>query len=48
MEMAATEQLQTKVEPPDYRTDPSRYKHWRLTFDGPVATLTMEYDRDTS
>src|ERR1700752_4895238 len=26
----------------DFRTDPSRYKHWRLTFDGPVATLTMD------
>jgi benzoyl-CoA-dihydrodiol lyase len=46
MEMAATEQLQTKVEPPDYRTDPSRYKHWRLTFDGPVATLTMDVAED--
>jgi benzoyl-CoA-dihydrodiol lyase len=46
MEMAATEQLQTKVEPPDYRTDPSQYKHWRLTFDGPVATLTMDVAED--
>ena len=46
MEMAATEQLQTKVEPPDYRRDPSQYKHWRLTFDGPVATLTMDVAED--
>ncbi|QTO23438.1 2,3-epoxybenzoyl-CoA dihydrolase [Burkholderia seminalis] len=23
----------------DYRTEPSRYKHWKLTFDGAVATL---------
>ena len=46
MELAATEQLQTKVEPPDYRTDPSRYKHWRITFDGPVATLTMDVAED--
>jgi benzoyl-CoA-dihydrodiol lyase len=30
----------------DYRTDPSRYKHWRLTFDGPVATLTMDVAED--
>lgn len=46
MEMAATEQLQTKVQPPDYRMDPSQYKHWRLTFDAPVATLTMDVAED--
>ena len=23
----------------DYQTDPSRYKHWKLKFEGPVATL---------
>jgi benzoyl-CoA-dihydrodiol lyase len=46
MEMAATEQLHTKVDPPDYRKDPSQYKHWRLTFDGPVATLTMDVAED--
>jgi len=23
----------------DYRTDPSRYRHVKLSFDGPVATL---------
>jgi benzoyl-CoA-dihydrodiol lyase len=46
MEMAATEQLQTKVEPPDYRRDPNQYKHWRLTFDGPLATLTMDVAED--
>src|SRR3984957_9981572 len=28
----------------DFRTDPSRYHHWRLAFDGPVATLTMDVD----
>jgi benzoyl-CoA-dihydrodiol lyase len=26
----------------DYQTDPSRYRHWRLTFDGPLATLTLD------
>ncbi len=46
MDVAATEQPQAKVEPPDYRTDPSKYKHWRLTFDGPVATLTMDVAED--
>jgi benzoyl-CoA-dihydrodiol lyase len=46
VDVAATEQLQARVEPPDYRTDPSKYKHWRLAFDGPVATLTMDVAED--
>ena len=46
MDAAATEQLSSKMEPPDYRTDPSQYKHWRLAFDGPVATLTMDVAED--
>jgi benzoyl-CoA-dihydrodiol lyase len=28
----------------DFATDPSRYRHWKLAFDGPVATLTMDVD----
>jgi benzoyl-CoA-dihydrodiol lyase len=28
----------------DFQTDPSRYRHWKLSFDGPVATLTMDVD----
>ncbi|NUP03853.1 MAG: benzoyl-CoA-dihydrodiol lyase [Nonomuraea sp.] len=28
----------------DFRTHPSRYRHWRLSFDGPVATLIMDVD----
>jgi benzoyl-CoA-dihydrodiol lyase len=46
VDVAATEQPQAKVEPPDYRTEPSKYRHWRLTFDGPVATLTMDVSED--
>jgi len=46
VDVSASEQLQTKVEPPDYRTEPSQYKHWRLTFDAPVATLTMDVAED--
>jgi benzoyl-CoA-dihydrodiol lyase len=30
--------------PVDFRTDPSRYRHWRLAVDGAVATLTMDVD----
>ncbi|MGE5134961.1 MAG: 2,3-epoxybenzoyl-CoA dihydrolase [Gemmatimonadota bacterium] len=27
-----------------FQTDPSRYRHWRLATDGPVATLTLDVD----
>jgi benzoyl-CoA-dihydrodiol lyase len=30
----------------DFRTAPSRYKHWKLSFDGPVATLAMDVRED--
>jgi len=28
----------------DFQTDPSAYRHWRLAYDGPVATLFMDVD----
>jgi len=28
----------------DFQTDPTRYRHWKLAFDGPIATLTMDVD----
>jgi benzoyl-CoA-dihydrodiol lyase len=28
----------------DFQTDPGRYRHWRLRFDGPVAFLEMDVD----
>ncbi|MDP9086505.1 MAG: benzoyl-CoA-dihydrodiol lyase, partial [Pseudomonadota bacterium] len=28
----------------DFRTDPSRYRHWKLAVDGDVATLIMDVD----
>src|SRR3974390_2273056 len=30
----------------DYQTHPSRYHHWKLEFDGPVATLGLNVDED--
>jgi benzoyl-CoA-dihydrodiol lyase len=30
----------------DYRTDPAQYRHWKLTFDGPVATLALDVAED--
>src|SRR5579864_3435877 len=28
----------------EFRVDPARYRHWRVGFDGPVATVTMDTD----
>src|SRR3977135_3754980 len=28
----------------DFATDPARYRHWKLSFDGATATLTMDVD----
>ncbi len=30
----------------DYQTDPSQYKHWKLKFEGPVATLVADFDEN--
>ncbi|VVE22966.1 benzoyl-CoA-dihydrodiol lyase [Pandoraea iniqua] len=30
----------------DYRTDPTQYKHWKLSFEGQVATLTIDIAED--
>ena len=30
----------------DYQTDPSRYRHWKLSFDGPIATLAADFDEN--
>ena len=43
METATQETQATAI---DFRTDPSHYRHWRLSFDGPVATLTMDVAED--
>jgi len=32
--------------PVDYESEPSRYRHWRLTVEGPVATLTLAVAED--
>jgi benzoyl-CoA-dihydrodiol lyase len=29
-----------------FETSPERYRHWKLTFDGPVATLSMDVQED--
>jgi benzoyl-CoA-dihydrodiol lyase len=46
VDVVAAQESQAKVEVVDFQTDPSRYKHWRVAFDGPVATLTMDVAED--
>jgi benzoyl-CoA-dihydrodiol lyase len=46
VDAAVTQEAQAKREPVNYQTDPSQYKHWRLSFDGPVATLTMDVNEE--
>ena len=46
MDVAVTQEAKTKPAAVDYQTEPSRYKHWRLSFDGPVVTLTMDVAED--
>ena len=34
----------SQAERVEYQTHPSRYKHWKLRFEGPVATLAADFD----
>ena len=48
-DVASTDSPLSTVSTPefvDYQTDPSRYKHWRVAYDGPVATVTMDVNED--
>jgi benzoyl-CoA-dihydrodiol lyase len=40
--------LESQPSPPliTYDTHPDRYEHWKLAFDGPVATLSMDVNED--
>lgn len=44
--MAEPTDKTTALPPVDFRTDPSRYKHWKLSVDGPVATLALDVRED--
>jgi benzoyl-CoA-dihydrodiol lyase len=46
VDVVATQESQAKKEAVDFQTDPSRYKHWRIAFHAPVATLTMDVAED--
>ena len=46
MDAATAQETQEKSAFVDFQTDPSKYKHWRLSIDGAVATLTMDVAED--
>ncbi len=37
-----------EIQTVDFETDPSRYRHWRLSFDGAIATLTLDVQEDAT
>jgi benzoyl-CoA-dihydrodiol lyase len=47
VDVTATQETPPRADSVDYQAvEPSRYKHWRLSFDPPVATLTMDVAED--
>ncbi len=48
--MTATDHIPTAAAPPaqtppvDFDTDPSRYRHWTVSYDDPIATVTLNVD----
>jgi benzoyl-CoA-dihydrodiol lyase len=43
---ATQEPALTTPAPVDYQTHPSQYRHWKLKFEGPVATLVADFDEN--
>jgi benzoyl-CoA-dihydrodiol lyase len=44
--MAAEDSANTPAPRVEYRTEPAQYRHWKLTFDGAVATLGIDIAED--
>jgi len=42
----ATTESPSASSPVSFETDPSRYRHWKLAFDGEIATLSMDVQED--
>jgi benzoyl-CoA-dihydrodiol lyase len=45
-EVSGGDGSQGSAERVSFQTDPSQYRHWRLRFNGPVATLIMDSQED--
>jgi benzoyl-CoA-dihydrodiol lyase len=46
IKLPMSESMTNGLDRVDYQTKPSRYRHWRLKFDGPVATLLADFDEN--
>ena len=46
MESAPTQADATRLPKVDYETHPERYRHYKVSYDGPVATLKIDIDED--
>ena len=46
MDVVAAHQTLRDVKPVDYQTDPAKYRHWRIAYEAPVATLTMDVNEE--
>jgi len=44
--MSVADETQVAETQVSFGTDPGRYRHWRLSVDGPVATLTLDVAED--
>src|SRR5246500_2194898 len=42
------EAVASKTDFVDFQTEPSRYRHWKLSIDGRVAILTMDVQEDAA
>jgi benzoyl-CoA-dihydrodiol lyase len=46
VDVVAMQETHQDVKPVDYQTDPSKYKHWRIAYETPIATLTMDVNEE--
>jgi benzoyl-CoA-dihydrodiol lyase len=46
VDVVAAHQTLRDVKPVDYQTDPAKYRHWRIAYEAPVATLTMDVNEE--
>ncbi|HUO35022.1 MAG TPA: 2,3-epoxybenzoyl-CoA dihydrolase [Candidatus Acidoferrum sp.] len=46
VDAVASSQIEEKAAPVDYQVSPAEYRHWRVSYEGPVATLRMDVKED--
>jgi benzoyl-CoA-dihydrodiol lyase len=46
VDVVAAQQTLQDAKPVDYQTDPAKYRHWRIAYEAPVATLTMDVNEE--